>query len=128
MMPVTMPRPKPKPEPTPRPKPRPEPLPPAQPKPEITQDELVRYRRMSARLKLLENDVSELRRSLIDRVKRRASVEPGKWLPQVSRQESRHFSAEVVEAAVGTEAMRAMLAAIKPTVREGLVIIPDESA
>ena len=124
-MPVTMPKPKPKPKPTPKPHPKPE-APPE--RHDITQEELIRYRRMSARLKLLENDVSELRRSLIDRVKRRASVEPGKWLPQVSRQESRHFSAEVVEAALGAEAMRAMLAAIKPTVREGLVIIPDETS
>jgi hypothetical protein len=91
------------------------------------QDELAKWRRMKARQKLLDADVSELTRSLIDRVKRRATVEPGRWLPMVGRQEARHFSLEVVEAAVGVEAARAILAGIEPTVRESLSLIPDES-
>lgn len=111
--------PKPKPKPTPKPKPAPE--------PEIIQEELVKWRRLKARQKLLDNDVAELTRSLIDRVKMRASVEPGRWIPQVGRMESRHFSAEIVEEAFGTEAMREVLATIKPTVRETLSLIPDES-
>jgi hypothetical protein len=82
---------------------------------------------MKARQKLLDADVSELTRSLIDRVKRRATVEPGKWLPQVSRQEARHFSLEVVEAAVGPVLAKAILLTIEPTVREALSLIPDES-
>lgn len=117
-----MPKP-PKPKPGPKPKPKPAPEEP----PEITQAELARFRTLKARQKLLDNDVAELTRSLIDRVKRRATVERGKWLPQVNRQEARHFSLEVVAATIGTEEARAILATITPTVRESLSLIPDES-
>lgn len=117
----------PKPSPTPKPKPKPPAPPEPDPEPEITQAELVRYRRLKARQKLLDADVSELTRSLIDRVKRRASVERGKWIVGVYPQESRQFSKEIVAEAFGEKAMLEVFATIKPTVRETLTLTQAKS-
>jgi len=94
---------------------------------EITQAELVRFRRLKARQKLLDADVSELSRSIIDRLRRHASVERGKWVPHHKPQYARHFSLEVVAAAIGPEAARAIYDTIEPTVRWSLSVDPDES-
>jgi len=120
------------PKPMPKPKPKPKPKPPRPPEPEpepdgpITQAELVEYRRLRKRLEVLEEDVSDRRQSLVDRLRRGAAVESGRWIPRLHRQEARHFSAEVVEEAFGVEAMREVLAMIRPAVRWSVSIDPDE--
>lgn len=96
--------------------------------PPITQAELVAYRRLAARLKLLEADVSERKRDLIARVRARAAVEPGRWLPQVLTRESRHFSAEIVERAFGKDSMLEVYAGIPPTVTYIFGVIEEESS